>query len=120
MTPAPTPTGGRPTQEYRFITLEWTAVPDYVSFTLEWRDNYDTGWQTSHFTINEQARTAVFRDFPSRYSDHAGQQRGSTGWGRSKSSLTADTIAGQTEVIDWTITSGLRLQRVTDTSTTTR
>ena len=103
MTPAPTPTGGRPTQEYRFITLEWTAVPDYVSFTLEWRDNYDTGWQTSHFTINEQARTAVFRDFPSRYSDPQANR-----WkyrvGPIQVQLTADTIAGQTEVIDWTIT----------------
>ena len=79
-TPPPTPTPVAPTwgtfsRSYRYVELEWTALPDFVSFKLEWRDYYNTVWGTDHFTIDHQARTAVFRGFPSQYVAATGEEK---------------------------------------------
>ena len=70
-TPGPGPTLRPPTwgiteQAYRWIKLDWTA-PDFVDFKLEWGDNYETNWQTTHITVN--GNSALFRGFPSKDSN---------------------------------------------------
>ena len=80
-TPTPTPVPvqltpprwGSAEKVYRRIRLHWSTLPDAVAVELEWRDDYDTTWQTSHVTTEPSNESAIVAGLPSK--DSQGNRR---------------------------------------------